>query len=86
MGYFRKGLARPPHAWSILGRLEAGQIRAGAMGSLSPRSQVAAGPAVSTALPCLGRIQAPGGAAAGEEPLTAVRERRAAHLQQRPER
>ena len=86
MSYFRKELACPPHAWSILGRLEAGQIRAGAMGSGSLRSQVAAGPAVSTALPCLGRIQAPGGAAAGEEPLAAVRERRAAHLHQRPER
>ena len=75
-----------PHAWSILGRLEAGQIRAGAVGSGSPRSQVKAGPAMSTALPCLGCNQAPGGAAAGEEPLPAVRERRAAHLQQRPER
>ena len=75
-----------PHAWSILGRLEAGQIRAGAVGSGSPPSQVKAGPAMSTALPCLGCIQAPGGAAAGEEPLAAVRERRAAHLQQRPER
>lgn len=38
------------------------------------------------ALPCLGRIQAPGAAAAGEEPLAAVREHRPAHLQQRPER
>ena len=43
-------------------------------------------PTVSPTLPRLGRVQAPGGAAAGEEPLAAVRERRTAHLQQRPER
>lgn len=43
-------------------------------------------PAVNPAVPRLGRIQAPGGAAAGEEPLAAVREHRPAHLQQRPER
>lgn len=42
--------------------------------------------AVSPTLPHLGRVQAPGGAAAGEEPLAAVRECRTAHLQQRPER
>lgn len=70
------------HPWEAGG----GSDQSRGHGSVSPRSQVAAGPAVSTALPCLGRIQAPGGAAAGEEPLTAVRERRAAHLQQRPER
>lgn len=39
--------------------------------------------------PCsahLGRSQAPGGAAAGEEPRPAVGEHGTAHLQQRPER
>lgn len=59
------------------GKLGAGAARLGGPGAWEGRW-----PAVSPALPCLGCIQALGGAAAGEEPLAAVRERHTAYLQQ----